>query len=144
MATAVQKGQAEAAGVEQDACEVSCVAGGDGRRLAETVSFEYTITVANETEAASIAQQIKGTNITALTAKIVENLPSNSTFQNLEVTGVTAQAATITTTTTAAHGGHEGGGGGGDEFDDSHACTPAALGSAFMAAMAATMTWSSF
>lgn len=110
---------------------------GNGRRLAESVSFEYTITVANATVAASIAEQIKTTNVTDLAAKIVSHLPSNSTFKSLEVTAVTSEAATITTTTTIGQKA-----GGGDEFDDSHARTPAALGSLAMAVIAASLTLS--
>merc|ERR1711933_226473 len=138
---AVKTAKAGIARVNESAVEVTCVPPGqggasNGRRLAKSVDFLYKIQAANGSEANSMASRIESANLTEVTSTINELLPEGSSFKGaIEVTGVRAEAvmATITTTSTAASTEGDG------ELEDSHAHTPAALGSLAMAMIAATL-----
>merc|ERR1712113_521082 len=128
------------ASVADNAVEVICVPKGssDSRRLAETVSFMYKITVASATAATELADQIKGSDKAVLAEAISSHLLEGSPFKgNITVLEITAQAVVVTITTTTTP--EKGNGSGGDELSDAHARTPAALVAFSMAAIAATL-----
>jgi len=133
---AVKKAKADLAGVSADDASVTCEASGqdtgsDGRRLTESVVFQYMIRVANATVAENIANNIGGSDLSAVTDKIKEFLPENSSFLDIVVTGVEAKAVVVTITRTSTEAG--------DLEEDSHARTPAALESLAIAMIAATL-----
>jgi len=142
---AVLSAKAKVANVSESAVEVQCVAGGDsnGRRLAESVVWNYQITVGSEDQANDVASHIEATNETALAGEITSSLPENSQYKTVTVTEITATVTVVTVTTTTTHTGPNGPGGDEDPFDDdSHAHTPAALGAVAMAMATATLTLS--
>lgn len=139
---AMQKAKAQIAQVELAAVRVVCAPkqrrlSSNGRRLAETASFMYWITMASAADAENIANVIEAMPMETLAEKIQAELPAYSVFQ-VKVTGSSAAASvetvTITTTTTTLYGI--------EDLDDSHARTPAAFGSVAMAVIAATLTLS--
>jgi len=144
LAKAFLSAQAKVANVSESAVEVQCVAGGDStsRRLAESITWSYKITVESEEQASGVVSLIEDRSEAELADEIKDFLPENSQYKTVAVTGITAAASvvTVTSTTTLTH---EHGGPGGDEgLDDSRAHTPAALGAVAVAMFTATLTLS--
>jgi len=141
---AVLSAKAKVANVSESAVTVQCIAGGDSssRRLAESIRWNYQITVSSEDQASDVVVLIAAKNQTVLAEEITGFLPANSQLLVMvtEMTTATVTVVTVTTTTTR----HEHGGPGDDEdfLDDSHAHTPAALGAVAMAMITATLTLS--
>jgi len=143
---AVLSAKAKVANVSESAVTVQCIAGGDsnGRRLAESVVWNYQITVGSEDQANDVASLIKAKNETVLAEEITGFLGENSQYK-ITVTDLTATVTVVTVTTTTTHRGpdrprdddspHT-------EDDDSHAHTPAALGAVAMAMVTATLALS--
>jgi len=142
LADAVKLAKAELAKVDAEKVEVACSVvpedarrlGIGSRRLAGSVEFSYRIAVDSAEAASTMAAKISEEEVDDFAALIVENLPEGSSY-DIKVLSMSATAITVTktTTTTTTEG---------EELDDSHAHSPAALGSTALAVIAAALVLS--
>jgi len=105
--------------------------GSDNRRLAGSVVFAYRVSMPSEEAADTLITAVSAVPVETLTQLINDALPADHT-STVTVTGKsepTKIAVTLTSTTTSP--------GADEELADSHARTPAALGSLIVALIAA-------
>jgi len=105
----------------------------DSRRLAGSVEFAYRVAMPSEEAANTLITAVSAVPIETLTQLITDALPADHTY-SITVTGKSEPTVTLVTLTSTTTVGLE------DGLYDSHARTPAALGSFAMALIAAVVS----